>query len=163
MLYFDVKEAETIALSPIVSIVSEGYVYSSAFLTGDFTTAVVNSDKGVKVFDLNSKSLLNGYEWPTDATVLACATNIILFTSLDPSYHGQVWVRNIYEKGYNSRGSNLTMHSLPVSCARISPEREYVFTTSDDGSICFSTLNHRLFPQHEYKYNEDVGKILYDQ
>jgi WD40 repeat protein len=139
---------------------SEGHIYSSAFFTGDFSTAFVNSDNGIKVFDLNSKVLLNDYEWPSDATVLACASNIIVFTSLDPSNYGQVWIRNIYEKGYNSRGSNLTLHSLPVRCARISPERECVFTTSDDGSICCSTLNHRLFPHREYKHNEDVGKNL---
>eukprot|EP00979_Chaetoceros_neogracilis_P014900 scaffold5005_cov267-Chaetoceros_neogracile.AAC.14 len=138
---------------------SEGHIYSSAFFTGDFSTAFVNSDNGIKVFDLNSKVLLNDYEWPSDATVLACASNIIVFTSLDPSNYGQVWIRNIYEKGYNSRGSNLTLHSLPVRCARISPERECVFTTSDDGSICCSTLNHRLFPHREYKHNEDVGPI----
>lgn len=144
----------------LVFTVNEEAVYLSGFVTGDFSTAVVNTDNGVQVFDINSKTIVKDYEWPRDAHVIACSANIVLFTSLDPNNSGHVWLRNIYEKGYNSRGSNLTMHSHSVTCARISSERECVFTASEDGSICFSTLNHRLFPQREYKYNEDVGKMI---
>jgi hypothetical protein len=143
----------------LVFAVNEDAVYLSGFATGDFSTAVVNTDNGVQVFDINSKIIVKDYEWPRDAYVIACSANIVLCTSLDPNNSGHVWLRNIYEKGCNSRGSNLTMHSHSVTCARISPDRECVFTASEDGSICFSTLNHRLFPQREYKYNEDVGKI----
>ena len=142
----------------LVFAVNEDAVYLSGFATGDFSTAVVNTDNGVQVFDINSQTIVKDYEWPRDAYVIACSANIVLCTSLDPNNIGHIWLRKIYEKGCNSRG--LTIHSHSVTCARISPDRECVFTASEDGSICFSTLNHRLFPQREYKYNEDVGKII---
>ena len=140
-------------------IVNDANSYDDGYLTEDFTTAVINTNTGIKVLDIESQSFATDYDMLPGSRVLSCAANVMICASSDPSSCGEVWMRNLFHQTENSR-SRICLHSQQVSCARISREHEYVFTAGDDGTLCISNLHHRLFPQREYKYNEDVGPVI---
>lgn len=141
---------------------NEAQAYVNGYLSEDFGTAVMNTRGGVEVLDIQSNSLVPGCDFPAGSQVLSYSMNVIVASYPDSTHCGEVWIRSIFDQSCGTTvrsGPHLCLHSQTISCVRISSDHDYLFTGSVDGAVCISKL-HRLFPQREYKYNEDVGKEL---
>ena len=136
------------------------------FLTEDFRIAVMNTDFGVKVLDIETNSYIADYDLPSGSRVISLAMNVMVLSLKGSNDYssGEVLIRKVLDQSTRDAGTlhseaRLCLHSKAITCSRISTEHAFVFTASEDGSLCVLRLNQMLFPQREFKYNEDVGKF----
>ncbi len=146
----------------IFRLSNEGRNYYNGFLTEDFGTAMMNTREGIELIDVQSNSPreTKGCDIFRGSKILFYSNDIIVGSK----EVGEFWIMNIGNDSCSNTlhpvaSRSVSLHSKDISCVTISSHHEYIFTGGIDGLVCISKLNHRLFPQKDCEYIEDIGKL----
>lgn len=114
--------------------------YISGILSPDFSVAILNTGTLIKKLDIIENSSKDDILIPGAYTkmIYMPLTNILI-GAFDKSCQGIIFSTSIVKK---IKIKSKALHSETVTNLQLTPDQTTLFTSSADGSLCVSSLNH---------------------
>jgi len=140
--------------------------YIGGEINGDFSTALLNTDHGMKILHLSTKSCTELSGVPlglkTIKTSFSASTIVGAWDQSSVTKSGSVFVASLSNAGVVERSFDAALHPTSITCLMLSSDQKILFTAGGDGSLCVTELNQNFVDFKGSSYIDNIRHFAFD-